>query len=164
MSADTFVMDTKDESFYECNICLDTAQNAVVSMCGHLFCWPCLYQWILTKPDHTVCPVCKSGVDRSKVIPVYARNDKRQEDPRDKTPPRPTGIWSDYANDLELGLFSYLLFGLFFPYGALSSYLDMDEPLNPAADHGIRDGQNETLLSKFFLYVAIMLIIYMIVI
>jgi len=103
-------------------------------------------------------------VDRSKVIPVYARNDKRQEDPRDKTPPRPTGIWSDYANDLELGLFSYLLFGLFFPYGALSSYLDMDEPLNPAADHGIRDGQNETLLSKFFLYVAIMLIMYMIVI
>ena len=26
-----------DTSFYECNICLDTARDAVVSMCGHLF-------------------------------------------------------------------------------------------------------------------------------
>jgi E3 ubiquitin-protein ligase RNF5 len=27
----------KDESMFECNICLDTARDAVVSMCGHLF-------------------------------------------------------------------------------------------------------------------------------
>lgn len=27
----------KDESIFECNICLDTARDAVVSMCGHLF-------------------------------------------------------------------------------------------------------------------------------
>merc|ERR1739838_1024279 len=29
---------------FECNICLDTASDAVISMCGHLFCWPCLHQ------------------------------------------------------------------------------------------------------------------------
>jgi E3 ubiquitin-protein ligase RNF5 len=27
----------KDERMFECNICLDTAKEAVVSMCGHLF-------------------------------------------------------------------------------------------------------------------------------
>lgn len=27
----------QDNSAYECNICLDTARDAVVSMCGHLF-------------------------------------------------------------------------------------------------------------------------------
>jgi E3 ubiquitin-protein ligase RNF5 len=27
----------KDERMFECNICLDTARDAVVSMCGHLF-------------------------------------------------------------------------------------------------------------------------------
>lgn len=27
----------KDERTFECNICLDTARDAVVSMCGHLF-------------------------------------------------------------------------------------------------------------------------------
>jgi hypothetical protein len=26
-----------DEHMYECNICLDTAKDAVISMCGHLF-------------------------------------------------------------------------------------------------------------------------------
>lgn len=27
----------KDDRTFECNICLDTARDAVVSMCGHLF-------------------------------------------------------------------------------------------------------------------------------
>lgn len=27
----------RDERTFECNICLDTARDAVVSMCGHLF-------------------------------------------------------------------------------------------------------------------------------
>lgn len=27
----------KDEKLFECNICLDTPKDAVVSMCGHLF-------------------------------------------------------------------------------------------------------------------------------
>lgn len=27
----------RDERILECNICLDTARDAVVSMCGHLF-------------------------------------------------------------------------------------------------------------------------------
>lgn len=32
----------KDDSMFVCNICLDIAKDAVVSMCGHLYCWPCL--------------------------------------------------------------------------------------------------------------------------
>lgn len=27
----------KDDSLFECNICLDVARDAVVTMCGHLF-------------------------------------------------------------------------------------------------------------------------------
>jgi len=34
---------------FECNICLDVAKDAVISMCGHLFCWPCLHQWLETR-------------------------------------------------------------------------------------------------------------------
>lgn len=71
-----------EESLYECNICLDTAKDAVVSMCGHLFCWPCLHQWLLTRPNRKLCPVCKAAVDKDKVIPLYGRNSTRQEDPR----------------------------------------------------------------------------------
>jgi len=39
----------KKESGFECNICLDVASDAVISMCGHLFCWPCIHQWLETR-------------------------------------------------------------------------------------------------------------------
>ncbi|GLD55303.1 E3 ubiquitin-protein ligase RNF185 [Lates japonicus] len=45
------------DSTFECNICLDTAKDAVISLCGHLFCWPCLHQWLETRPNRQVCPV-----------------------------------------------------------------------------------------------------------
>lgn len=28
---------------YECTICLENAKEPVVTKCGHIFCWPCLY-------------------------------------------------------------------------------------------------------------------------
>jgi hypothetical protein len=30
---------------YECNICLELAKEPVVTLCGHLYCWPCLYRY-----------------------------------------------------------------------------------------------------------------------
>lgn len=74
--------DKKDESIFECNICLDTAKDAVVSMCGHLFCWPCLHQWLETRPSRQLCPVCKAAISKEKVIPLYGRGSTNQEDPR----------------------------------------------------------------------------------
>lgn len=62
-----------DEKMFECNICLDTAKDAVVSYCGHLFCWPCLYQWLETRPNRQSCPVCKAAISRDKCIPLYGR-------------------------------------------------------------------------------------------
>jgi E3 ubiquitin-protein ligase RNF5 len=41
----------KDERMFECNICLDTARDAVVSMCGHLF-W---YVWALVRLSKETC-------------------------------------------------------------------------------------------------------------
>lgn len=74
--------DKKDDSIFECNICLDTAKDAVVSMCGHLFCWPCLHQWLETRPTRQLCPVCKAAISKEKVIPLYGRGSTQQEDPR----------------------------------------------------------------------------------
>ena len=65
-----------------------TASDAVISMCGHLFCWPCLHQWLETRPQRQICPVCKAGIGRDKVVPLYGR-DGDQKDPREKPiPPR----------------------------------------------------------------------------
>ena len=73
---------TKDEVIFECNICLDTASNPVVTMCGHLYCWPCLNNWLKSgSPASNTCPVCKSGTSRESVIPIYCRG-QDIKDPR----------------------------------------------------------------------------------
>ncbi|KAK1931623.1 E3 ubiquitin-protein ligase [Phytophthora citrophthora] len=79
---------------FECNICLDAVSSPVVTLCGHLYCWPCLYQWMR---NHSECPVCKAGVSEENVIPVYARGaeavDPRahQQTPDSGIPHRPLG-------------------------------------------------------------------------
>ena len=87
-----------------CNVCLDPVKDPVVTQCGHLFCWPCLFRWLNT--HHRDCPVCKAGVSRENVIPIFIEGNK--DDPRYKAagtgvelPSRPTGIRTnpqDYAN------------------------------------------------------------------
>lgn len=31
------------ESIFECNICLEIPAEPMVTRCGHLFCWNCIY-------------------------------------------------------------------------------------------------------------------------
>lgn len=69
-----------DTSIFECNICLETAKEPVVSKCGHLYCWSCIYTWMQQPRDVMVCPVCKSGISSDSVIPIYTR--ENNEDPR----------------------------------------------------------------------------------
>lgn len=39
-------------------------------------------QWLETRPNRQVCPVCKAGISRDKVIPLYGRGSTGQQDPR----------------------------------------------------------------------------------
>ncbi|KAG9416473.1 hypothetical protein AC1031_000872 [Aphanomyces cochlioides] len=73
---------------FDCNICLDHVKEPVVTLCGHLYCWPCLYRWIL---NHNQCPVCKAGVTQENIIPVYGRGSK-SVDPRKQEPPLGDGV------------------------------------------------------------------------
>jgi hypothetical protein len=67
----------RDEAYgaFECNICFDVATEPVVTLCGHMYCWPCLYRWLAPPLGRTHCPVCKGMVDATKVIPLYGRRD-----------------------------------------------------------------------------------------
>ncbi|XP_077225948.1 E3 ubiquitin-protein ligase RMA1H1-like [Tasmannia lanceolata] len=61
---------------FDCNICLDFAQDPVVTLCGHLYCWPCIYKWITMDKSPTPsqqCPVCKAAVSESTLVPLYGR-------------------------------------------------------------------------------------------
>ncbi|XP_024922172.1 uncharacterized protein LOC107432316 isoform X2 [Ziziphus jujuba] len=81
-----------DGSFFDCNICLDLAREPVVTCCGHLFCWPCLYRWIHVHSDAKECPVCKGEVTLKNVTPIYGRGKHMSEPDEDsslKIPVRP---------------------------------------------------------------------------
>eukprot|EP00891_Asterochloris_glomerata_P001203 jgi/Astpho2/1203/Aster-08170 len=68
---------------FDCNICYDLAREPVVTLCGHLYCWPCLYRWMQVQSHCRVCPVCKAGIDDDKVVPIYGRGGSHT-DPRSK--------------------------------------------------------------------------------
>ncbi|MCD9646551.1 hypothetical protein HAX54_036471 [Datura stramonium] len=66
---------------FECNICLDLANDPVVTFCGHLYCWPCIFKWIHLRSipsenPHQLnpqCPVCNAEVSRRTLSPLYGR-------------------------------------------------------------------------------------------
>jgi E3 ubiquitin-protein ligase RNF5 len=71
--------ESDNESAFICNICLEvTYKDPVVTLCGHLYCWSCLYRWLNTQ--HTECPVCKANVSKDNVIPLFIRG--TDQDPR----------------------------------------------------------------------------------
>ncbi|XVE82683.1 hypothetical protein DITRI_Ditri16bG0025700 [Diplodiscus trichospermus] len=85
-----------DAGDFECNICFELAQDPIVTLCGHLFCWPCLYRWLHHHSHCQECPVCKALIEEGKLVPLYGRG-KNQTDPRSKSypgmeiPNRPSG-------------------------------------------------------------------------
>ncbi|KAH7351746.1 hypothetical protein KP509_19G013000 [Ceratopteris richardii] len=84
--ATTSLTDDGDGSF-DCHICLDVAQEPVVTVCGHLFCWPCIYEWLHVHSPAKDCPVCKACVgDDGKIVPLYGKGKLGAPDPRMKRP------------------------------------------------------------------------------
>lgn len=155
-------------SQYECNICLDTARDAVISMCGHLFCWPCLHKWIETRPNNQTCPVCKSAISKEKVIPLYGRNCTDKKDPRDKVPPRPQGQRTEANRNNFMGFGGFeglqVSFGIgAFPFSFLSTTFNFNNNEAPPTTFpppGTPQYAEEQFLSRIFLIVAIIFIIW----
>ncbi|KAI3680697.1 hypothetical protein L6452_35471 [Arctium lappa] len=89
----------KSSPCFDCSICLDFAKDPVVTLCGHLYCWPCIYKWLSFQTTSTdsgdtpLCPVCKSEISHTSVVPLYGRGKTFSDDEADtKTaliPPRP---------------------------------------------------------------------------
>lgn len=81
-----------------CSICTEAVIEPVVTQCGHLYCWPCLYRWLepgmtpvernslmgLTSvvlhsanydPTKRICPVCRAPCSVKRIVPIYVRTD-----------------------------------------------------------------------------------------
>lgn len=77
----------------QCNICHDGCADPVLTLCGHLYCWPCIYSWMRRCHQdgvNSTCAVCHAPVTAMTCIPVYgagcsaAQHSKnRTEMPRD---------------------------------------------------------------------------------
>ncbi len=149
---------------FECNICLDVASDAVISMCGHLFCWPCLHQWLETRPHRQICPVCKAGIGKDKVVPLYGRGDSEQKDPREKPiPPRPRGQRPEPDSTGGNGQFGNLFnaggiqmsFGIgAFPFGFFATNMNWGDQQQGGPPVGSAQHEEEQFLHRVFLYVA----------
>ncbi|XP_055802092.1 E3 ubiquitin-protein ligase RMA3-like isoform X2 [Solanum dulcamara] len=69
-----------ETSCFDCNICLDSAHDPVVTLCGHLYCWSCIYKWLQVERsggpgsvEKSKCPVCKAHISNSSLVPLYGR-------------------------------------------------------------------------------------------
>lgn len=93
----------KTSACFDCNICLDFARDPVVTLCGHLYCWPCIYKWFhfqsdsLSSDERPQCPVCKAEISQTDLVPLYGRGETLPEsEPENKltlkVPPRPSAF------------------------------------------------------------------------
>eukprot|EP00047_Mylnosiga_fluctuans_P003916 m.231663 g.231663 ORF g.231663 m.231663 type:complete len:215 (+) comp12249_c0_seq1:846-1490(+) len=78
--------DGGDDNPYECSICFDAAKEPIVTPCGHLYCWPCINEWM--NKGKLTCPLCNGAIAPDTIIPLYVKG-RSAEDPRKKHPPRP---------------------------------------------------------------------------
>jgi hypothetical protein len=93
------------DSRFCCNICLEAVTEPVATLCGHLYCWPCLFRWLepgmypgeraslgimmtimqqqqstsSSDSNRRVCPVCKAPCSVPTLVPIYVREEISNE-------------------------------------------------------------------------------------
>lgn len=73
-----------DAEKWRCPICLEGLQQPVVTHCGHVFCYPCITEWLRRSNS---CPVCHGEIENSQLIPIYGQGS--EADINSPPPPRP---------------------------------------------------------------------------
>ena len=105
---------------FECTICLETAKEPVLTKCGHMFCWPCIYNWLESKGGRAKCPNCKNEITKNDLIPVYSNDENKDNTNRFKNiPKRPKAERNPNSDreDFQGGFSNFSFnFGSFFPF------------------------------------------------
>ena len=108
------------EKNFECTICLDTAKEPVLTKCGHMFCWPCIYNWLDSKGGKAKCPNCKNLITKNDLIPVYSNDENKDNTKRFKDIPKRPKAQRNPNSDREEHQGSFqnfsFNFGGFFPF------------------------------------------------
>lgn len=119
-------------------------------------------QWLETRPERQECPVCKAGISREKVVPLYGRGSQKPQDPRLKTPPRPQGqrpapeSRGGFQPFGDTGGFHFSFGVGAFPFGFFTTVFNTHEPFRRGT--GVDLGQGHPASSwqdSLFLFLAI---------
>lgn len=105
-----------ENSEYQCRICNKLAARPVITLCGHMFCWDCIDR-VLTQDNSSSCPVCRSGVSKETLTPIYITEEAKSEansNPRPQATREParsnpnysrfTGIFDSSTNSRPAGI------------------------------------------------------------
>jgi E3 ubiquitin-protein ligase RNF5 len=173
MKKDTATAEDMDGAFV-CNVCLEPVKDRdpVVTQCGHLYCWPCLYRWLNT--HHSTCPMCKAGVTQDNVIPIFIRGSV--EDPRTKSsqehiPNRPLGRRPEAISNQQAGSHVPLNIGIggvtfsagfgFFPSLFGLQFQSFAPPAVTTTANGVQTSEDaqQAYLSRVLLFLGIVVIL-----
>ena len=118
---------------FECTICLDTAKEPVLTKCGHIYCWPCIYNWLDSKGGKAKCPNCKNEITKNDLIPVYANDENKENTNRFKNIPKRPKAGRNPNTEREnfqggFSNFSFNFGGGFFPF--MMNYNNMGSQFN----------------------------------
>ncbi|KAK7327889.1 hypothetical protein VNO77_21982 [Canavalia gladiata] len=156
---------------FDCNICLEFVHEPVVTLCGHLYCWPCIYKWLnvqsdsLSPDEHPQCPVCKADISHSSMVPLYGRGQATAEGKASCCdmfiPPRPpasgaqallatssqSGQQLQYRNPYRGQYFSTPLYQ---EEDAPSQMLNLDATMTPGSHHPVTGMFGEMVYARVF--------------
>lgn len=91
VSAQTAISGRENDCF-DCSICLESAHEPVVTLCGHLYCWPCIFRWLQVQnssdelDQRPSCPVCKADISHTSLVPLYGRGTSSSDSEVKKAP------------------------------------------------------------------------------
>lgn len=54
-----------NDSNMTCQLCSDTRTEPTSTICGHIFCWFCIHQWLKERSE---CPICRTPTQPSRLI------------------------------------------------------------------------------------------------
>ncbi|CAD8213087.1 unnamed protein product [Paramecium octaurelia] len=110
-----------DEKYkkFQCKICLDLATEPVITPCGHLYCWQCIYTWA-QKKNPLLCPYCSNVFELDKVTTIFTGDS--QESKKSEIPKRPTNPRQEQTNQQQqFGNFQFG-FGFGMPFMMMSNF------------------------------------------
>ena len=134
---------------FECTICLETAKEPVLTKCGHMYCWPCIYNWLVSKGGKAKCPNCKNLITKDDLIPVYTNDENKDNTNRFKNiPKRPKAERNPNSDNDNTGNgfsnFSFN-FGGFFPFMGMGMNFNNQNQYESGYNNANNNSQNEFL-------------------